>query len=234
MQGKTQQTQRAGATVAGARVVLCNCADPAREGEFNAWYDAYAVDILWPRLLVNVRRYRCIEPEAGDTNPRYFALYDILTPELATAWPLTRDHPTRPRRERSPLLDTRLAATFGRQAQRGVIGSDRTDVIALFIDPSPGGHAVRALDILMEELLDAGTCHGAWRSENVEEDRTQPQVMLVIELAAPGANDGAGPGASDARRILGLIKARLQPLQQQSRCTVRYLAAYRPTFSSGY
>jgi hypothetical protein len=212
--------------VTGERVVLCNCADPAREDEFNAWYDAYAVDILWPRLLVNVRRYRLIEATADADSPRYMALYDIASDDLPQAWPLTRDHPTRPRRERSALLDTRLAATFQRMAHRGTIGSDRADVIALFVDPSRAGDAERELDLLVEELLDTGACHGAWRLVNVEEDRSQPQLMQVLELADAGRE----PAGTGTRTTLALMQARLS----QSHCTIRYLAAYRPIFSSGY
>lgn len=212
--------------VTGERVVLCNCADPAREEKFNAWYDAYAVDILWPRLLVNVRRYRLIEATPDDDSPRYLALYDIVSDDLPQAWPLTRDHPTRPRRERSPLLDTKLAATFQRVSHRGTIGSDRADVIALFADPDPAGDAERELDLLVEELLDTGACHGAWRSVNVEEDRAQPQLMLVLELADPGGD----LAVAVVRDPVAHIRSRLSP----SNGRIRYLAAYRPIFSSGY
>ena len=219
-----------GHRVTGERVVLCNCADAEREDEFNAWYDAYAADILWPRLLVNVRRYRRIDATTDRDSPRYLALYDIASDDLPQAWPLTRDHPTRPRRDRSPLLDTKLAATFQRIAHRGTIGSDRADVIALFVDPSSAGDAARELDLLVEELLGTGACHGTSRSVNVEEDRTQPQLMLVLELA----DSGRGTNAARGQAAQDLIRARLLSSNRPSHCTIRYLAAYCPIFSSGY
>ena len=205
--------------VTGERVVLCHCADPARDAEFNAWYDAYAVDILYPQILVNVRRYQRIDSGAESAGPQYLALYDVVGDDLPQAWPLTRDHAKRPRRDRSPLLDTTLAATFARQAQRGRIGSPRAEVMSLFVDPGTCADAGERLDGVLRAAMNAGAVAGGWRSANVEEDRTQPQAMLVMELARPGA----GPLEAVVRKALsgtGMI--------------IRHLDAYRPIFSAGY
>ncbi len=224
MKGEDQRSGGGDAAIAGERVVLCNCADPAREAEFNAWYDAYAVDILWPRLLVNVRRYRRADDLPGNDGPRYLALYDIITDDLAAAWPVTRDHPTRPRRDRSPLLDTLLAATFERVAQWGRIGSERAEVVALFLDPSVAAEETGGLDALAAAMIDGGRCAGAWQSSNIEADRSQPQAMLVFEM---GEARQRGELLAEA---MTLIRARLTPAHG----TLRYITAYRPVFSSGY
>lgn len=176
--------------VTGLRVVLSNCADASREAEFNAWYDAYAVDILWPRQLVNVQRYRNPSGPGDAMHPRYLALYDIVTPDPATAWPETRDHPTRPRRDKSPLLDTVLAATYRIERATGAARSGVTGVLAVFSDCSEAARA-EAAGAWRERLLAEGMASGAFAraslSANVEGVPEQPQFLNVFETTRPDA-----------------------------------------------
>jgi len=214
--------------VTGLRVVLSNCADASREAEFNAWYDAYAVDILWPRQLVNVQRY-CNPARPGDAlQPRYLALYDIVTPDPAIAWPETRDHPTRPRRDKSPLLDTVLAATYKIERVAGPARSGVTGVLAVFSDCSDAARAdeTRAWrERLLSEAMASGVFARASLSVNVEGVPEQPQHLNVFETTW-----------TDAMAACEALLAQMQPggtLAPPACVRMRYCDAWSNIFMAG-
>ena len=61
----------------GLMVGLTNCTDPAREDDFNAWYDrVHAADVIRSPWFWNTQRYR---RTAGDL-PQYAALYETTVP----------------------------------------------------------------------------------------------------------------------------------------------------------
>ncbi len=214
--------------VTGLRVVLSNCADASREAEFNAWYDAYAVDILWPRQLVNVQRY-CNPARPGDAlQPRYLALYDIVTPDPAIAWPETRDHPTRPRRDKSPLLDTVLAATYKIERATGPARSGVTGVLAVFSDCSDAARADEARawrERLLSEAMASGVFARASLSVNVEGVPEQPQHLNVFETTR-----------SDVMAACEAVLGRLQPggaLASPPGVRIRHCDAWDGIFMAG-
>lgn len=214
--------------VTGLRVVLSDCADAAREAEFNAWYDGYAVDILWPRQLINVQRYRNPDRRGDASHPRYLALYDIVTPDPALAWPETRDHPTRPRREKSELLDTVLAATYKIQHATGPARAAVTGVLALFTDCADEvqTHAARDWrEAILRQVMAGGDFLRASLSANVEGAPAQPQYLHVFETTRP-----------DPVRACRSVLARIDaggPLAPPACVGVRYCDAYGLVFAAG-
>ena len=68
-------------------VVESNCTDPAREDEFNEWYNNIHVpDMLEAPGVVQGTRYERMDPSEGQS--RYLAIYEIETddfPALAKA-----------------------------------------------------------------------------------------------------------------------------------------------------
>ncbi len=96
----------------GVRLVLANCADPAREAEFNRRYDAYAAALTEPGHFVTAARFAAVEASRTEDLPRYAALYDIALDDPGRAWPLTRDHSSRVVGPLSALLDVKLRATY--------------------------------------------------------------------------------------------------------------------------
>jgi hypothetical protein len=80
----------------GVRLVLTNPADPTRVDEFGAWYDAYGAALTRPGFLVNDFRFENPSAAANERDPRYAAIYDIVTPDPATAWPDTAKSPDYP------------------------------------------------------------------------------------------------------------------------------------------
>lgn len=64
------------------QVVGTNCTDPAREKEFNEWYDkTHLPDVLETPGFVRATRYEHNSPKEGDA--KYLAVYEIETDDLA-------------------------------------------------------------------------------------------------------------------------------------------------------
>ena len=63
--------------------VESNCADPAREKEFNEWYDTVHVpDIMETPGMVRAVRYENTNPQEGEG--KFVAAYEIETDDLET------------------------------------------------------------------------------------------------------------------------------------------------------
>jgi hypothetical protein len=79
----------------GVRFVLTNTADTDRIDDFDDWYDAYETALTRIGHLANAFRF---DGPANEQDGRFAAIYDIITPDPATAWPATEssaDYPTR-------------------------------------------------------------------------------------------------------------------------------------------
>ncbi len=64
-------------------VVESNCADPAREDEFNAWYDKiHLPDVLETPGFVRATRYENTRPSEG--KGKFFATYEIETDDIGS------------------------------------------------------------------------------------------------------------------------------------------------------
>ena len=62
-------------------VVETNCADTAREAEFNEWYDkTHLPDVLETPGFVSATRYENTEPAAGKA--KFLATYEIETDNI--------------------------------------------------------------------------------------------------------------------------------------------------------
>lgn len=100
----------------GVRFVLTNAADPSRADDYSAWYDDYERAIIRPGLLANAFRFE--NPNAAGTasDPRYAAVYDVVSPDPASAWSDTENSPNYPRQlfddPRSRLVVPALRASY--------------------------------------------------------------------------------------------------------------------------
>ena len=79
------------------RFVLSNSADPARAGDVSTWYDSYAAAINSPGLLANAFRLENPRAAGTDQDSRFAAVYDIVSPDPAAAWPATESSPRYPK-----------------------------------------------------------------------------------------------------------------------------------------
>jgi|FaiFalFF_MnMetaG_3_1042247.scaffolds.fasta_scaffold01479_5 hypothetical protein len=68
------------APITGLLAIQSHCADPAREGEFNAWYNEQHVpDVLATGLFHTAYRFEAVLPQPGQD--RYLALYETDAPD---------------------------------------------------------------------------------------------------------------------------------------------------------
>jgi hypothetical protein len=77
----------------GVRFVLTNTADTDRVDDFNTWYDAYETGLIRIGHLANAFRF---DGPGNERAGRFAAVYDITTPDPATAWPDTESSPDYP------------------------------------------------------------------------------------------------------------------------------------------
>ena len=62
-------------------VVALNCSDPAKEGEFNEWYNTiHLPDVLETPGFVRATRWEHTAPKEEDA--KFLALYDIETDDI--------------------------------------------------------------------------------------------------------------------------------------------------------
>src|SRR4051812_35625059 len=100
----------------GVRFVLTNATDPGRPDDYSAWYDNYENAIIRPGLIANAFRFENPNAAGTPTDPRYAAIYDIVSPNPASAWPATENSRSYPRYlfddRRSRLVAPALRASY--------------------------------------------------------------------------------------------------------------------------
>jgi len=107
----------------GVRFVLTNPSDPSRLDEFTDWYDTYSAAITVPGYLANDVHFENPGASGEPNSPRYATIYDIVSPDPATAWPDTEHSPAYPRHlfadPRAKLVSPTLRASYA------LVGSQR-------------------------------------------------------------------------------------------------------------
>jgi len=94
-------------------VVVTNCNDPARDAEFNVWYDTVHVpNVVKTPGVLSARRYVCARQRIG--NGRYLALYEL---SIADVQSFNRGLQARADEERaagrrSPLLEMVVSGVY--------------------------------------------------------------------------------------------------------------------------
>jgi hypothetical protein len=73
----------------GVRFVLTNPSDPSRLNEFRDWYDIYSAALTVAGFLANDVHFENPDASGEKTSPRHATIYDIVSPDPATAWPDT-------------------------------------------------------------------------------------------------------------------------------------------------
>jgi hypothetical protein len=177
----THRTHPRGRT--GVRFVLTNATDPTRADDYNAWYDDYEHAIIRPGLLANVFRFE--NPNAAGTpaDPRYAAIYDIVSRDPASAWPETEHSPGYPRYlfddPRSRLVAPALRASYALTGSLETDG-DHGDLTGAHIILSDG-----ATDTPREQraaaLVKTGFFYGASRFRVIEGSPEPPAWLEVFE-----------------------------------------------------
>lgn len=154
----------------GVRLVLTICTDPALKQGLDDWYDTYGALVTVPGYLINAYRFDNMAMPGTAEEPQLVALYDIVTPDPATAWPDTEhwaDYPVHmygdPRRSKASLPSLRGSfAHVGSLVRPGAHGR-LTGVHYVLSDG--GDDAVRAQ--WASEVLGAGLFYAASRFTHI-------------------------------------------------------------------
>ena len=206
----------------GVRFVLTNASDPRRAEDFSAWYDDYERAIIRPGLIANA--FRFANPNAGgtETDPRYAALYDIVSADPASAWPETESSPAYPSYLFADPRSRLVVPVF--RASYALTGSLEIDdhhaaLTGVHIVLSDGGtdalRAKRAADLLETgffyggsrfQLIEGNPVPPAWL-EVFETDRSEPLAAYARACAAVGAEPPVGDARERSSRSFAAVAA---------------------------
>jgi len=165
------------------RFVLTNATDPNRADEYSAWYDDFENAIIRPGLLANAFRFENPNAAGTPTDPRYAAIYDIVSPDPASAWPQSENSPDYPRHlfddPRSRLVAPALRGSY---ALTGSLESDGdhghlTGVHVILSD----GETDAVREQRAAALLKTGFFYGASRFRIIEGSPEPPAWLEVLE-----------------------------------------------------
>ena len=167
----------------GVRFVLTNATDPSRADDYSAWYDDYENAIISPGLIANALRFENPNAAGTPSDPRYAAIYDIVSPDPASAWPTTENSPRYPRQlfddPRSRLVAPALRASYALTASLET-NSDHGDLTGVHIILSDGG-----TDSVREQraaaLLKTGFFYSTSRFRIIEGSPEPPEWLEVFE-----------------------------------------------------
>jgi hypothetical protein len=178
----------------GVRFVLTNRKSPAA----GAWYETYAQAITRPGPLVNAFRFENPTAAGTSADPRFAALYDIVMPDPADAWPATESSPDYPTAlfddPRSRLVVPEFRGSYALVGARTTAGGHghRTAVYVVLSNGSDDtARATWAADV-----LGAGRFHAASRFRLIEGFPEPAQWLEILETdaAAPVAPTTTHPG----------------------------------------
>jgi hypothetical protein len=208
----------------GVRFVLTNVTDASRADDYGAWYDDYENAIIRLGMIANAFRFENLDAAGSETYPRYAAIYDLVTPDPASAWPATENSPDYPSHlfadPRSKLVAPALRGSY---AMTGSIDTDNDHraLTGVHIILSDGGNdAVR--EQRAAAVLDTGFFHAASRFRIIEGTPEPPAWLEVFET---GLRD---PLSAYARACDGLaLRPRADGVRQRSSRSFALVAAHQ-------
>jgi hypothetical protein len=191
---RSQHPQRTRPTAAmhprsrtGVRFVLTNPSDPSRLDEFSDWYDTYSAALTVPGYLANDVHFENPDASGEKTSPRYATIYDIVSPDPATAWPDTEHSPAYPTQlftdPRATLVSPVLRASYalvGSQPRPGQHGP-LTGVHVILSDG--GGDTER--QHREAQILQTGLFYSAARFRIIEGSPEPAEWLEIFETDNP-------------------------------------------------
>ena len=167
----------------GVRLVLTNAADLNRTDDYDAWYDDYERAIIRPGVIANAFRFENPRAAGTEADPRYAALYDIVSPDPASAWPDTEKSPDYPSYlfddPRSRLVVPAFRASYALTGEAEIKNEQRV-LTGVHISLSDGGtDSVRARRAAA--LLETGLFYAASRFRVIEGSPEPPAWLEIFE-----------------------------------------------------
>src|SRR5882757_7000659 len=167
----------------GVRFVLTNVTDPSHADDYSTWYDDYERAILRPGVIANAFRFENPDAAGSETDPRYAAIYDLVTPDPASAWPATENSPEYPTYlfadPRSKLVAPALRGSYELAGSMEIDQDDRAFTGVHIILSDAGNDAVR--EQRAAAVLDTGFFHAASRFRIIEGTPEPPAWLEFFE-----------------------------------------------------
>jgi hypothetical protein len=165
----------------GVRLVVSSPSDPDRVDDYHAWYDIYGTVVTHLGHLVNCFRFENPAAAGTEEDPRCVAIYDIVTPDPATAWPAIESSERYPKYlfddPRSSLVSPALRGSWshaGSLAKEGTHGAV-TGVHVILSDGAGGA----AREQWASAVLGTGLFYAASRFKLIE-GFPEPATWLEI------------------------------------------------------
>ena len=196
----------------GVRFVFTNLTDPSRADDFGAWYDSYGAALTRPGFLINNFRFENPSAAGTDRDPRFAAVYDIVTPDPAEAWPATETSPNYPRSlfddPRSLLVSPAFRGSYALvrslQTPRG-----HGALTGIYVALTDGDDDI-SRHRWPERILQTGFYYAASRYRLIEGNPEPAPWLDILETdqpdpldAFPHAVKAGPPDASDRRGCAG-------------------------------
>jgi hypothetical protein len=198
--------------------------DPSRADDYSAWYDDYENAIIHPGVIANAFRFENPDAAGSQTDPRYAAIYDLVTPDPASAWPATENSPDYPTHlfadPRSKLVAPALRGSYAMTGSMET-NKDHQALTGVHIILSDAGNdAVR--EQRAAAVLDTGLFHATSRFRIIEGTPEPPAWLEVFET---GLID---PLSAYALACDGLaLRPRADGVRQRSSRSFALVAAHR-------
>jgi len=171
----------------GVRFVLANPSDPGRLNELTDWYGTYSAAITVPGYLTSDVHFENPGASGKPNSPRYATIYDIVSPDPATAWPDTEHSPAYPTQlfsdPRAKLVSPALRASYalvGSQLQPGPHGS----LTGIHVILSNGGGDTERQH-REAQILQTGAFYSAARFRIIEGSPEPAEWLEVFETDDP-------------------------------------------------
>jgi hypothetical protein len=155
----------------GVRFVMSSPIDLDQIGEYHAWYDIYGTEVTHlGGHLVNCFRFENPAAAGSEEDPRCVAIYDIVTPDPAIAWPAIENSERYPHLYDDPRAKLVFPSLRGSWAHAGSLATEGTHgaVTGVHIILSDGADGA-AREQWASELLDTGLFYAASRFKLIEE-----------------------------------------------------------------
>jgi predicted dinucleotide-binding enzyme len=171
----------------GVRFVLANPSDPSRLTEFTDWYDTYSAALTVPGYLATDVHFENPGASGEPSSPRYATIYDIVSPDPATAWPDTEHSPAYPAHlfsdPRATLVSPAMRASYalvGSQLQPGPHGP----LTGIHVILSGGGGDTERQQ-REAQILHTGLFYSAARFRLIEGSPEPAEWLEVFETDDP-------------------------------------------------
>lgn len=205
----------------GVLVALTNCKDPAREQEFNEWYDKIHLPDVVGAGFKNPIRFVSVDPQPGQA--KYLAVYEVDTDDLKGALKgLFAQTPEWERQGRmSDLLEVVSIGMYQDMGQqfRNAEGKKTNGVLMVITnckDPAKEDEFNQWYnETHIPDIFALGAYHTAYRYQSIAPDKTPGKFLALYEtdLDAAEASDRNRKARADweARgRMSPLLDARVR------------------------